>query len=363
MAGGAYCTAASAGACALQLGNPWPLVDGWLRVEYKNAAGNWIGVTRTWLQLGFARGTGHPGNCAGWKHRPSQRDSDFPAAGWRPECWMATSPRRMAPSENGNQRQFAVQLVSHQLFRSARGLSPRRQSRSSGLTVLRQRNHERGRTGRRQPEPVAAGQHPGLVDYSGQNGYLLFFSDRRGMMPDPNAWQHHHRANTASRMSSTRLRRPELRTESWRRRAPTGFSPEDVDENKCWTTGAQPMWETACASRGTVGNPYKTVDCLNGGRQNIVTGARHVLRLVDGSLNNVPVRPDNGLGGFTVAAENPVYVFGDYNSNAGDPFWGNPMARRRHQSRCRSGDCGCGDAASPTASGWSDLNSMKNALN
>ena len=49
-----------------------------------------------------------------------------------------------------------------------------------------------------------------------------------------------------------------------------------------------------------------------------------MLKLVDGSLGNVPVRPDTGLGGFTVASENPVYIQGDYNSNTGDPFWGNP---------------------------------------
>ena len=35
---------------------PWNLVDGWLRVEYLNAAGAWVGVTTEWLQLGFARG-------------------------------------------------------------------------------------------------------------------------------------------------------------------------------------------------------------------------------------------------------------------------------------------------------------------
>src|SRR6185503_8482782 len=35
---------------------PWNLVDGWLRVEYQNAAGAWVGVTTEWLQLGFARG-------------------------------------------------------------------------------------------------------------------------------------------------------------------------------------------------------------------------------------------------------------------------------------------------------------------
>jgi hypothetical protein len=60
----------------------------------------------------------------------------------------------------------------------------------------------------------------------------------------------------------------------------------------------------------------------------MVTGARHALKLVDGRLNAVgtsplPVRPDNLQGGFTVASENPVYVKGDYNSSALDPFWGN----------------------------------------
>ena len=57
-----------------------------------------------------------------------------------------------------------------------------------------------------------------------------------------------------------------------------------------------------------------------------------MLRLVDGGLGNVPMRPDTGLGGFTVAAENPVYVFGDYNSNAGDPFWAQSLDTGGHQS-------------------------------
>ncbi len=50
-----------AGACVPAAGaNQWALVDGWLRVEYKTPAGNWVGVTRTWLQRGFARGTTIP---------------------------------------------------------------------------------------------------------------------------------------------------------------------------------------------------------------------------------------------------------------------------------------------------------------
>src|SRR5206468_3196158 len=32
----------------------------WLRVEYKNAAGNWVGVTTQWLSYGFARNYNQP---------------------------------------------------------------------------------------------------------------------------------------------------------------------------------------------------------------------------------------------------------------------------------------------------------------
>jgi hypothetical protein len=34
----------------------WPLINGWLRVEYKDVNDVWHGVTREWLQRGFARG-------------------------------------------------------------------------------------------------------------------------------------------------------------------------------------------------------------------------------------------------------------------------------------------------------------------
>ena len=76
------------------------------------------------------------------------------------------------------------------------------------------------------------------------------------------------------------------------------------------------------------------------GQKNWISGARHVLKLVDGSLGNVPVRSDNGQGGFTVASENPVYILGDYNSSAADPTWLNPECRGT--SACgRRRDCGC----------------------
>ena len=62
---------------------------------------------------------------------------------------------------------------------------------------------------------------------------------------------------------------------------------------------------------------------------NMVTGPRHVLRLVDGGMDsagNSYVPPTNGTlalngKGFTVASEEPVYVLGDYNTGIADPFW------------------------------------------
>ena len=109
----------------------------------------------------------------------------------------------------------------------------------------------------------------------------------------------------------------------------------------------------------TAGDPYKAVDCLNGGRQNKVTGARHVLRLIDGNLGNLPVRPDNGKGGFTVASENPVYIMGNYNSNAGDPWWAAPSPATADINH--SAAAIIADAVTLLSNSWSDLNDMKNA--
>ena len=56
-------------------------------------------------------------------------------------------------------------------------------------------------------------------------------------------------------------------------------------------------------------------------RKNRVTGARHGLKLVNGSLGNLPTK-SGGTGGFTVACESAVYIRGNYNANNsgfGDP--------------------------------------------
>src|SRR5208337_4433530 len=62
-------------------------------------------------------------------------------------------------------------------------------------------------------------------------------------------------------------------------------------------------------------------------QNNIVTGPRHSLRLVDGGMDGagnsyLPHPPAGTTGdGFTVASEEPVYVWGNYNTGPADPFW------------------------------------------
>jgi hypothetical protein len=103
-------------------------------------------------------------------------------------------------------------------------------------------------------------------------------------------------------------------------------------------------------------NPYVRINsCAITARKNWVSGARHVLRLVDGGYGNVPFRTDTvpPSGGFTVVAENPVYIMGNYNSDATDPAWaGNPDDTSKHAAAGI-----IADAVTFLSNSWSDLNS------
>ena len=102
------------------------------------------------------------------------------------------------------------------------------------------------------------------------------------------------------------------------------------------------------------------------GQKNWISGARHVLKLVDGSLGNVPVRIDNGKGGFTVGSENPVYIQGDYNSSVADPTWTNPAAADPpHAAAAVIADAVTLLSSYDPASGqgWVDLNSLRSPSN
>jgi hypothetical protein len=91
-----------------------------------------------------------------------------------------------------------------------------------------------------------------------------------------------------------------------------------------------------------------------------VSGARHAVKLVDGAFGNVPYRnfaTQGGTlqspGGLTVASENPVYILGDYNSNAAD--WAAGVDQVGHAASAV-----IADAVIPLSNAWTDLNSFAN---
>ncbi|MFZ3339334.1 MAG: hypothetical protein WA213_00520, partial [Terriglobales bacterium] len=193
------------------------------------------------------------------------------------------------------------------------------------------------------------------VTSAAQNGYVLYFSDRRGMLPSPTAGYKTGESGledviNANAGGDNATGAPDGKLEP----APAGHtgSPEDVNQNgvlDMWGTNNLGLGQwagTMSNSTGLIGgaanqntqilaaspdNPFspRMASCGSTGRKNWVSGARHVLKLVDGALGNVPMTTGfttdaNGVvyhGGFTVASENPVYIQGDYNSKSTDTFF------------------------------------------
>jgi hypothetical protein len=199
-------------------------------------------------------------------------------------------------------------------------------------------------------QPVIAGTG-NQVDFVAQNGYVLYFSDRRGMVLRGGVTVGEYGFEDVVN-SGNAGGAPDGALE-----APAASSPEDVNQNGALDTyGANDVGDGfgMDISATNPRNPYQPVNCATVGRANRVTGARHVLKLVDGTLGNLPIRLDNATpaGGFTVASENPVYVQGDYNASTGAGF-ADPHAAAAIIA----------DAVTLLSNNWSDSNDLKNPNN
>ena len=372
----------------------WNLIDGYLRVEYKDATGNWHPITNEWLQLGFARGitpptlpgTSYP--AAGTNQvnptailllqEPADRNADGAALnllGTAPVCnttktvgsntvcktWTPGMPPEVAADTP------ALATAGVWEF----GLTPAAPTVQS-ITQYNWYpiNFYDVREGEVRDNTVAdnscttngvmnaveidvgnlkqwllgnIGTSGTSVDYKAQNGYVLYFSDRRGMLVNPNLG---YKSGDAGLEDVINYRNAAGTPDGLDPvQAGKTYSPEDVNENgviDSW--GGQNLglgfWGTQASTTTNLNtqinsaappDPFGTAanarikSCGTTGRKNWVSGARHVLRLVDGSIGNVPLSPVatvvNGVtynGGFTVAAENPVYIWGDYNTNQAD---------------------------------------------
>lgn len=293
----------------------WPLIGGWLRVEVKKADGTWMGVTNEWLKLGFARNL-NPGagpispNAILIFQQLADRTPQIgneTVTNTQPESNTATGSRyswypiNMYDPREGEVRDTDLGVSGANATCAANGVM-----NVIELDVGNLRSW------------LVNAANGKLVDEQTLNGYLLYFSDRRGMIASPNTLPpaltgEYGFEDTINPGSAAGTPDGVLAANN----PGTTQSPEDVNQNALpdnW--GGQNVKTAFGLASPQPYNPYTRVKCLTLARKNRVTGARHVLRLVDGRLGKLPTRKD-GTGGFTVASENPVYILGNYNANAG----------------------------------------------
>ena len=368
----------------------WPIINGWLLVEVLNAnTGLWVGVTREWLQLGFARGLEVPNQPGTGPNSVSQQASNsLGANGWNILTdhknailyFQVTADRNgdgtisntlLSANPSGDEITFnsletgasvtpvptAYSGLNSQynwypinLYDAREGenndATPGTFNQNTGtpngimnvveLDVGNLRNWLRGLTG------LGTGS---TVNYSSQNGYVLYFSDRRGEQYNPlvsttQLIGEYGFEDTVNLANAGNKFAPDGRLDPVNY---NGVSPEDVNgnlrlDNYGVKTVGDAFGTNTAQDTDSINppSPYaqrlgtgERITTFTVGRANRVTGARHALKLVDGSLGNVPTMPPGNpfnncvqtaanptaCGGFTVAAENPVYIQGNYNSN------------------------------------------------
>jgi Tfp pilus assembly protein PilX len=332
----------------------------WMRVEYLNNTGNWVGVTRKWLNWSFTRRynlppTGPAGSAGADPYNPNaiiilqQMAPGSPTQVGDPNAFYPinfydTREGEMRDAANGcavNGIMNAVEINVGNLGLWLKGQGP-------------------------------YGGDPGLsVNYTSENGYILYFSDHRGMLVDPNP---SNGGQTPAGVISGEAGLEDVvnSNQPLTSNNPDGvleattyytYSPEDVDQNgRLDNWGAKNVGYGFNVNTNNL-NPYQTTNCNTTGLTNAVTGARHVLKLVAAGGNAagtsyLPVRADNNQGGFTVASENPVYVQGNYNSSAADPLWTGGSNTTPHAAAAI-----IADTVTLLSNNWTDANSLNNPTN
>jgi hypothetical protein len=392
-----YYTPAAAGAAS-----SWNLLDGYLRVEALEG-GAWVGVTQEWLSLGFARGmlpptSPGPATNAGSNQvnpnaililqEPADRNGNGgtpDATGVAPTCAKVSGKYPLSSCTYGKPPEVWTDSFTSSPWYGdgAQTTSVSRNNwypinfydtREGEVRDVKAGNNSCTASGVMNAVELdvgnlkrwlagSIGTTGSSVNYTLQNGYILYFSDRRGMLPNPNGTLIDP-ANTKtgdsgledSINSSTAAGTPDNKLEPIA--AGRNESPEDVNDNLVLDNFGEANLGNGFSANAAGGNQYvRIASCLATGRANWVSGARHVLKLVDGSLGNLPVRPDNNGGGFTVGSENPVYILGDYNTSAADPMWANPTTG---VEPAHAAAAIIADAVTVLSDNWSDLESMTN---
>jgi hypothetical protein len=382
----------------------------WIRVEYLNNAGAWVGVTNEWLGLGFGRIFNNvpttPGSNAIdptaililQQLRPAPAVAQAAASAHGAGTAGNWYPINLYDTREGEMRDNNVPNVTN---------GTKTYSSCSVNGIMNAVELDIGNLSRWLKGTIGAtGTN---VNYTNFNGYVLYFSDHRGMLPSTHPSNGGQTlagvingesgledvVNSASILTST-FQDGVLEPATY-----YGYSPEDVDQNgfldnfgeKNLGYGfgintntvplnsykrinvANPGTATSvdCASYDTATGALLTGNTDQEGMANPVSGARHVLKLVDGGMSAglvspLPVMPGisgcaqsalapTGCGGFTVVSENPVYVQGNYNTSAADPFWATANASPPTQTP-HSAAAIIADSVTVLSNTWGDMNSL-----
>ncbi len=382
----------------------------WIRVEYQNNAGVWVGVTTEWLKLGFSRIFNNPPTAPGTNSidpnaililqqlRPAPAVAQVPAsahgAGTAGNFW----PINLYDAREGEMRDQNVANVTS---------GTKTYSSCSVNGIMNAVELDVGNLKAWLNGTMGGGTTGANVNYTNFNGYVLYFSDHRGMLPSSN-WSNGHQtppgingeSGLEDSINGTQPLTSSTQDGVLEPSTYYTYSPEDVDQNGVldnWgeknigygfgintaaplnsykrinVTGQGTAASVDCASYDTATGALLTGATDQEGMANPVSGARHVLKLVDGGMSAagvsyVPVMPaasacvqnaanPTGCGGFTIVSENPVYVQGNYNTSAADPFWAtanNPVPTQTPHSAASV----IADSVTVLSNTWSDMGSL-----
>ncbi len=402
--------------------SPSVMTGPWIRVEYCsaspcNVAAHWVGVTQQWLKLGFSRIFNLPPTSPGTNAidpnaililqqlRPSVAQAAASAHGTAAAAGGNFYPINFYDAHEGEMRDTAVANSSYTSGANVYTYSSCSVNGIMNAVELDVGNLKRWLSG------AIAGSGTS-VNYTQNNGYVLYFSDHRGMLPSTHPSNGGQTPagivngesgiedviNSSQPLTSTSTDGVLEATTYYT------YSPEDVDQNGFldnWgeknigygfgintsmplpyspykriapaNTNSPGATSVDCASLNTKTNTLLTGPTDQEGMANPVSGARHVLKLVDGGMSaglvsNVPVMPaasgctqsaasPTGCGGFTVASENPVYVQGDYNTTSTDPFWGTATSTTPTQAPHSAASI-IADSVTVLSNAWSDMGSL-----
>lgn len=333
----------------------------WMRIEYLDNAATpaWHGITRDWLTYGFTRQYNIPPTAPAGSAGQDPYDKNA--------IVILQQMNPTAASPVGNQNAF----YPINLYDTREG---EMRDNANGCAVNGIMNAVEINVGNLglwlAGKAPYAGDVGKTVNVANQNGYILYFSDHRGMLTDP------HPSNGGATPAGVISGESGLEdvvnsgqplTSSTPDGAPEpatyySYGPEDVDQNGFLDNwgGVNIGYGFGVNTNTAPPNPYKTTTCNTIGLSNAVSGARHALKLVDGGMTGgatsyLPVRSDNQLGGFTVTSENPVYVQGNYNSSVSDPFWTGGSSATPHAAAAI-----IADAVTLLSNAWTDANSLNN---